>query len=304
MKISALNLHLPLLACALAPMGSAWAASATKADVVVIMDESGSMSGEQAWIPGAITQLDYGLVAAGLTGGNRYGTVGFGANTATSPAPGRVRSISVGGGEFGTAAQFAVAAAGYKINGSQEDGWAGIALANTYTFDPQAARNFILITDEDRDNAITSLNYAGMLASLTSTNTLLNVVVNGSFRCGDSSTALGMIGTTGYKVAASGGFSTCTGASFVTGAGTTGASYVDLALASGGGAWNLNILRAGGNDALAFTNAFVSGKLQEIVTQPPAVPEPQTYALMLAGLGLVSLAVRRRRHSTGLPAIG
>ena len=95
---------------------------------------------------------------------------------------------------------------------------AGIALANTYSFDSQAARNFILITDEDRDNAITTLTYADILASMTSTNTLLNAVVNGTFRCGDNSAALGMIGSTGYKVGAGGTFTTCTGASFVTGA--------------------------------------------------------------------------------------
>ena len=70
---------------------------------------------------------------------------------------------------------------------------------------------------------------------------------------------------------------------------------MSLALATGGGAWNLNILRNGGNDAAAFTNAFIAGKVQEIITQTPAIPEPQTYALMLAGLGVVGFVARRRR---------
>lgn len=276
------------------------AAPSSKADVVVLMDESGSMAGEQAWIPGTITSLDSGLFGAGLTEGNRYGLVGFGASSSTSPAPGRVRSISVGGGQFGTPAQFGTAAGGLVTNGSQEDGWAAITLANTYSFAPTAARNYILVTDEDRDNAITSLTFASILSSMTSTNTLLNAVVNATFKCGDNSAALGIIGTTGYKVAAGGGFTTCTGATFVSGAGATGANYVSLALDTGGGAWNLNILRSGGNNALSFTNAFIDGKIGEIVTQPPAaIPEPETYVLLMLGLGVVGYTARRRNHVGG-----
>jgi hypothetical protein len=266
----------------------------TKADVVVIMDESGSMSGEQSWIPGAMSLLDTGLIGAGLTDGNRFGLVGFGASAA--PAPARTRSFTVGGGQFGTTAQFTTAAAGLQVTGSTEDGWAGITLANTYSFAAGAARNYILVTDEDRDNALTTLTYAGILASMTSTNTLLNAVVNGTFQCGDRSAALGMIGTTGYKVGAGGTFSTCSGASFVSGFGATGPNYVDLAIATGGGAWNLNILRLGGNNAASFTNAFVSGKVQEIVITP-GIPEPETYALMLAGLGALAVAARRRNRA-------
>jgi hypothetical protein len=32
------------------------------------------------------------------------------------------------------------------------------------------------------------------------------------------------------------------------------------------------------------------------VSNAPAVPEPQTYALLLAGLGMVGVAARRRSH--------
>lgn len=274
---------------------SAFAATNTTADVVVVMDESGSMSGEQAWMATTISLLDNGLVTAGLTG-NRYGLVGFGASATTAGAD-LVRQVNVGGGQFGTPAEFATASGVLVTNGGTEDGYAGINLANGYSFRTGAARNYILVTDEDRDNTNNSLTYANMLASLTSTGSLLNAVVNATFECGDGSSALGMTADgTGYKANGSGGFTTCSGASFVSGAGTTKVNYVDLALASGGAAWNLNILRNGGLGAESFTNAFIDVKVQEIVTQPPAIPEPSTYAMMLGGLGLVGWLARRRKQ--------
>lgn len=271
-------------------------AAATTADIVVIMDESGSMSGEQSWMATTIGQLDLGLNANGLTG-NRYGLVGFGSNAATSGAD-LVRSIPVGGGQFGTPAEFATASGGLVTNGATEDGWAGINLANSYTFRGNAARNYILVTDEDRDNTNAGLNFANILASLTGTNTLLNAVVNASFDCGDGSDALGMFsGGKGYKANGSGGFTTCTGAHLVSDAGNTDSAYVQLALDSGGAAWNLNILRAGGLGATSFTAAFIDGKVQEIIVQPPAIPEPETYALMLGGLAVVGWMARRRKQA-------
>ena len=278
---------------AAAALASTGASAQKKADVVVLMDESGSMAGEQAWIPSTINSLNTGLINAGLIDGNRFGLVGYSASAA--PAPSRVRSFDVGGSQFGTAAQFATAAAGLQTTGGTEDGYAAIAGANAYTFAAGAARNYILVTDEDRDNTNAALTKASILASLTSTKTLLNAVVNATFQCGDNSAALGIIGSTGYKANGSGGFTTCTGATFVSGAGTTIADYVDLALATGGGAWNLNILRAGGAGADSFTAAFIDGKVDEIVTQVPGIPEPETYALMLAGLGAVGWAARRRK---------
>ena len=38
------------------------------------------------------------------------------------------------------------------------------------------------------------------------------------------------------------------------------------------------------------------------VTPPPPVPEPETYAMLLAGLGLIS-AIARRRHVSAKPAV-
>ena len=52
-------------------------------------------------------------------------------------------------------------------------------------------------------------------------------------------------------------------------------------------------------DALAFRDGKIymafDGDLRIYEISPAPVPEPETYALMLAGLGLVGFAARRRK---------
>lgn len=54
-----------------------------------------------------------------------------------------------------------------------------------------------------------------------------------------------------------------------------------------------------GLDNLQFGNTLVSG-LDNSQLDVTAVPEPETYALMLAGLGLLGFATRRRGHKPAL----
>jgi len=300
MKTS-LKIKAIVLACsAMLGMQSA-SALPVSADVIAIVDESGSMSGEHAWLGGMMASLDAGIVAQNVGTGsqaNQYGLTGFGGGSSHfSP-----HKHSVGGSEFGTAAEFGTATSGLVLNGATEDGWAGIHYAaNNYTFNSNSARNFILVTDEDRDNTNAALTYTNTLAVLTSTNTLLNAVVNCEFRNVTGAQALG-IDSAGFAYTAdgSGGFTksagytinsnNCSPGGFGSG---TQSQYVDLALDSGGAAWDLNLLRAGGLTASSFTNAFVNIKVKEITQQ---VPAPGTLALL--GLGLIGLSWSKRKKAT------
>ena len=259
------------------------------ADIIAVVDESGSMSGEHAWLGTMVGSLELGLQGAGVTGPNQYGLVGFGGGGGVHPSAGHQHNV--GGGQFGTAAQFAAATAGLVTTGATEDGWAGITFGLTYGMRADAARNMILVTDEDRDNTNAALTFANVLASLTSANVQLNAVVDASFRCGNfgANQVLGVDSTgRAYVADGAGGYTTCDGAVFAAGAGTTKADYVDLAWGTGGAAWNLALLRAGGLTADSFSSAFVAVKVEEITNQ---APEPGTMLLM--GLGLAA-AVRRR----------
>jgi hypothetical protein len=264
-----------------ATMGlSAHAAAVTSADIVFIVDESGSMSGEHSFLSSVITTLDSALAAAGVTTVN-YGVVGFGSAAVAphqvGPNPG-LNNVTDTQTNLGS----------LVINGSTEDGWAGINYAlNNFAFTGQA-KNFILVTDEDRDNTNGALSYAGILADMKAAGVVLNSVVNAQLRDASSAVALGVNDTgESYVPDGFGGFVKAGGGTAISGYGTTLTDYVDLAWATGGAAWDLNQLRAGGLLADSFGAAFVDIKVQEIITPPgpSPVPLPMPALMLLTGLG-------------------
>lgn len=248
-------------------------------DVVVIVDESASMSTEHAWISPTLGTLNSQLALLGIAA--NYALVGFADG-------GQGRTLA----GIGTLATAQAATSGLTTGGGPtEDGYAAIhyALANL-TFTAGAALNVILITDEDRDTSNAALTYASILAELTARNALLNVAVNNPFSC--SGTALGVDKNgTAYKANGSGGYTSCTPGVVGNGQGNTETAYVPLAQATGGAAWDLNRLRAGGLTATSFTNAFVDIKVREIDDQDE-VPEPSLTALV--GLALIGFGFLRR----------
>ena len=271
---------------------SATAASLKSSDVVVIVDEYGSMNYEQTWLGTVIPQLDTALQNQGIVG-NRFGLVGFGTSNQTLG-----RSLPVGGAKFGNSAEFATATNSLLLNGSFEDGYSAIDFAlNNYTFREGAAVNFILVTDEDRDNGNSSLNFNNILARLkrnpqdNKDDILLTAIVDANFV--NNSLGVNSEGNA-YIANGSGGYTTTQLpqplTNFVTrDFGTTKLDYIDLALDSGGAGWDLNQLRDGGLTGTSFAKAFIDIKVED--TKNQQIPEPGlVLGLLSAGvLGVISL---------------
>ena len=267
--------------------------------IIFVVDESGSMFLEHDFLnqAGSITSIaipiESALTAEGINN-VEFGLVGFGgANPHLS-----AHIHQVAGGDFGTAAQFAIAANGLVLNGGFEDGWDGIDEAlNAYTFPAGVPVQIILITDEDRDNNNGALSFNSVSADLMSKNALLNVIVNCSFTDGQA-TILGIIKATGAEFIAdgSGGFNTVVGNPSISctgGGGLSEGDYINLADLNSGAAWNLNQLRAGGLLADSFSAAFVDIKVEEIMRMVDPVGGEllpiNTTALLLAGVQSISM---------------
>ncbi len=277
-----------LIAAAAASFFAVGTANAVPAssDVVFLVDESGSMGGEHAFLQNVINDLDAALGTAGV-GTRNYGVVGYGAGGAGNLG----RDLS--GGLVGLAPA-TTALSSLVTTGSFEDGYSAIDFAiSTYALTSEAV-NFILVTDEDRDNGNGALTAASIQSTLISNGIILNAVVNASLEDALNNTALGIDNAgDAYLADGLGGFTTSAGGVAVSGAGSTIVDYIDVALATGGAAWDLNQLRAGGLTAESFTAAFIDIKVDEVITQPPRVSEPAVIAMM--GMGIVGVAIFRRR---------
>ena len=171
--------------------------------------------------------------------------------------------------QFAGSAQASRTAENYTAGREPEDGYSGIdVVTRANVFRENAAINYILVTDEDRDNDEDNLTFETMFADLTQQNALLNVVLTSQFRDENDNRAIGVDSEGNAYIAdgaggftrTEGGFSTSNNISFQQ-------DYLDLAYALNGAGWDLSLLRAGGVTAESFTNAFIDVKVEEILEQ-------------------------------------
>ncbi|MET4698257.1 outer membrane autotransporter protein [Constrictibacter sp. MBR-5] len=227
-------------------------ASAQAIDFVTIMDESGSMGGEQDFIRQLVPDLDAALAGRGRAD-NQYGLVGYGAG---NPAP---RKFPIGGNDLGSVADFVAASNALQTSGGFEDGYDGIDFAlNNIAYRQGSDRFLLLVTDEDRDNGKPALTFASIQTALQASNARLFGIVNQQITTPQGQEAMLTDGTNAYVADGQGGFVKVAGVTLVQGFDTTQADYVDLILQQQGGGCvaDLNVLRQGGLFATSFAAAL------------------------------------------------
>lgn len=247
------------------------------ADIVLVVDESGSMINEQTWLLVMIPFLENVLTSAGVGDGevrNRYCLIGFGSFGLLKAAHFR----TVDGMACYPASDFPRAQAQLVTAGLEEDGYEAIqfALENVpFRNSPFIAKNILLITDEGRNIIPEGINITreSIEQDIRSRGALLNVIVMADYLLPDNPEAV-VIGVDAdemsYLLEDGGNFSSLMSTFEVTNPETnTREAYVDLALDLGGAAWALRILRNSSLQANqdiqnSFTSALAQVKLNEI----------------------------------------
>jgi len=155
------------------------------ADIVFLVPQPDDLqTAVLASVPGMITELETGLNAAGIGIGvnpNNYALVGFMDGT-TSPVD-KPTKKSVGGGDWGTAAQCVTAvnalAFPFTFASQKSDGYYACEFAlSNYTFRSGAPKIFVLYSRKGRQDITGGVvTDATSSAALTAANVILNVVL-------------------------------------------------------------------------------------------------------------------------------
>ena len=240
-------------------------------DVIIVMDETVTMSQTQVFTGQLILDLEAALSAAGIgttaLGGNRYGVVGF----ASQGNPlGRIIPVGAGGANFGTAAEYAaVATTAFRNDGAIEEGYAGIDFAlQNYATRSNATKFIIFASDEDRDVTVPTLTLASTISNLQSFGfnfqAIVDVQVTNS--AGQRALAVDAAGNSFSLNAAGTGFVEAPGGSVTGGFGTTEQDYVSIVNATGGIVSDIAQIAASTTVANVFSQVLVTSIIGQILT--------------------------------------
>ena len=246
--------------------------SQSAADIVFVVDESGSMATEHEWIRSEVVILDQSLKQQGVGVGekeNLFALVGFGRND-----PSAILGVTLS--PLTSLEQFLNATKLLVLNGIFEDGYAAINHAlETIETRPGTSKLMIFVSDEDREVLRHDLSFNILVQRLKIAGYVLNVAVNQGFfnNENDPHFALGLRGDGQsfiFNQTSPNLFSTSHGQfqsspNFFDSSSTYN-DYVQLSFETQGVAWDLNQLREGGDYSIAFTNAFTKVKIDEVMS--------------------------------------
>ncbi len=257
--------------------GTANPAAPPFADVIVLVDETGSMLNAQQFTANFIPNLDAALQAKGLgnsaAGGNQFGLVGFGASDPTLEAG---HAVLLGPNQqlFGTSQDYANAINNGALValGINEDGYSALdVMFKNYTPRTNAAKFVILVTDESRTVVNQNVTFASSLSGLQSQGYKLEGILETDIRNAQNQPALAMDSTQNvFQSNGTGGFT-------ITANGTIAdrnrfpgqppdksvEDYANLAFATGGTVGDIAQISGNPANDLLFTQVLTSA----IVTQ-------------------------------------
>lgn len=251
-----------LAAAGVLALGIGGTAKATIVDVAFVVDQSGSMGGEFAWIPTVMNEIQVAIASEASITSARYGVVGYMENphTRANGTPLVYHDLTASVGDVATAVTgaplYCCAESGYEA--------AHWSMAG-FSWDQNAVKIMILLTDESGDQ---NSDIGVVPGGVTREQHLGNVLDAGGF-------LLNVVTTTNR-------YAQWDEAAF------------DINDVSYTGLFDIAALRNAGSRA-QFTTDFVNAKLQEIKEQGGQVPAPA--ALGILGFGLAGLGVARRRRS-------
>lgn len=266
-------------------------------DIVLIIDESGSMSTEQEWLESLIPDLDAELLNRGVS--PRYAIIGFDSALHSSNAPHKHQIL---GADFSDEVSEVVGVLNTEIvnsSGGDADLYVSIEYAlngANYAWRDGAVKAFILVTDTCRETGYTDSDtppytYSETLSLLRDNNVLTAFVVNIELEDVDTSLVLGgNFDLTSYMPDGAGGFTEGVwdlseldngrplSGSCANSSGYVKEAYVDLGLAANGSVWDIHFVETSIGDFLlntsSFSSAFSSLFAQEVISSSCDSPIP------------------------------